>query len=245
VKRLLPFLFFYASAAFAADGALQMASLGDFKTESGQVIRDCRIGYRTYGALKADRSNVIVVTTWFGGTTAGLSGWIGAGKLYDSSKYYVVAIDALSDGVSSSPSNSSAQRGADFPAISMGDLVRSQHQVLTRELGLEHVHAVSGLSMGGMQALQWAVSFPDFMDKVIPIVGTPKQTAYDLLLWKTELALIEKPQGLKAAADINEMHLHTPTWIASHMDDVDKVMQSHEQALQKLDPFDYARCCGR
>jgi homoserine O-acetyltransferase len=205
-----------------------MASLGDFKVDSGQVIRDCQIGYRTYGALKADRSNVIVVTTWFGGTTAGLTGWIGAGKLYDSSKYYVVAIDALGDGVSSSPSNSGSQHGADFPAITM------------HEFGIEHVYAVSGLSMGGMQAFQWAVTFPDFMDKVIPIVGTPKQTAYDLLLWKTELALIDKPQGLKAAADINEMHLHTPTWIASHLEDVDKVMQSHEQALEKLDPFDYA-----
>jgi homoserine O-acetyltransferase/O-succinyltransferase len=240
VKPATPLLFLYAFSALASDGTLQMASIGDFKTDSGQVILDCRIGYRTYGALKANRSNVIVVTTWFGGTTAGLTGWIGAGKLYDSSKYYIVAIDALGDGVSSSPSNSKSQHGAEFPAITMRDLVRSQHQLLTHKLGLDHVYAVSGLSMGGMQALQWAVTFPDFMDKVVPIVGTPKQTAYDLLLWKTGLALIDKPQGLKAAADINEMHLHTPAWIASHMDDVDKVMQSHEQALQKLDPFDYA-----
>jgi homoserine O-acetyltransferase len=240
VKRLLPLLFFCASVAFAGDGTLQMATLGDLKLDSGQVIRDCRVGYRTYGELKADRSNVIVVTTWFGGTTAGLTGWIGPGKLYDSSKYYIVAIDSLGDGVSSSPSNSSAQHGADFPLISMRDLVRSQHQLLTHELRFDHVYAVSGLSMGGMQAFQWSVTFPDFMDKVIPIVGTPKQTGYDLLLWKTELALIDKPEGLKAAADINEMHLHTPTWIASHLEDVDKVMQSHEQALQKLDPFDYA-----
>ena len=135
MKRLLPLLFFYASVAFAGDGALQMASLGDLKLDSGQVIRDCRIGYRTYGTLKADRSNVIVVTTWFGGTTAGLAGWIGTGKLYDSSKYYVVAIDALGDGVSSSPSNSSAQHGADFPLISMRDLVPSQHQVLAHVSG--------------------------------------------------------------------------------------------------------------
>jgi len=64
-----------------------MATLGDLKLDSGQVIRDCRVGYRAYGTLKADRSNVVVVTTWFGGTTAGLTGWIGPGKLYDSSKY--------------------------------------------------------------------------------------------------------------------------------------------------------------
>ena len=244
MKRLFPLLFLCVSTGFAGDGTQQTASLGDFKLDSGQVIRDCRIGYRTYGELKADRSNVIVVTTWFGGTTAGLAGLIGTGRLYDSSKYYVVSIDALGDGVSSSPSNSSAQGGANFPQFTMRDMVRSQHQLLTHELGIDHVYAVSGLSMGGMQAFQWAVSFPDFMDKVVPIVGTPKQTAYDLLLWKTELALIDSPigstGGMKAAADINEMHLHTPAWIASHVDDIDKLMQSHEQSLRKLDPFDYA-----
>lgn len=244
VKRLSTLLFLCVSAAFAADGSLQTASLGDFKLDSGQVIRDCRIGYRTYGELKADKSNVIVVTTWFGGTTAGLAGLIGAGKLYDSSKYYVISVDALGDGVSSSPSNSKAQTGPDFPQFSMRDMVRSQHQLLTHELGLDHVYAVSGLSMGGMQTFQWAVTFPDFMDKVVPIVGTPKQTAYDLLLWKTELALFESSVGsaeaMKAAAGINEMHLHTPAWIASHVDDIDKLMQSHAQSLRKTDPFDYA-----
>ncbi|HSY47937.1 MAG TPA: alpha/beta fold hydrolase [Thermoanaerobaculia bacterium] len=240
MKRFLPLFFLFVSGAFAADGTLQTANLGDFVLDTGQVIRDCRIGYRTYGELQPDRSNVIVVTTWFGGTTAGLAGWIGPGKLYDTSRYYVISIDALGDGVSSSPSNSSTQPGRSFPEFTMRDLVRSQHQLLTHELGLDHVYAVSGLSMGGMQTFQWAVTFPDFMDKAVPIVGTPKQTAYDLLLWKTELALIDSPLGLKAAADINEMHLHTPAWIASHVDDVDKLMQSHEQALRKLDPFDYA-----
>lgn len=241
MRRLCPLLlFFCVSAAFAGDGALQTANLGDFTLDSGQVIRDCRIGYRTYGELRPDRSNVIVVTTWFGGTSAGLAGSIGPGRLYDSSRYYVIVIDALGDGVSSSPSNSNTQHGPDFPQFTMRDMVRSQHQLLTHELGLDHVYAVSGLSMGGMQTFQWAVTFPDFMDRAIPIVGTPKQTAYDLLVWKTELALIDSPLGMKAAADINEIHLHTPAWFASHVDDVDKLMQSHEQSLGKLDPFDYA-----
>ena len=85
---------------------LHFAHLGDFTLENGQVIHDCRIGYRTYGVLAADKSNVIVVTTWFGGTTEGLEAWIGPGKLYDSSKYFVVAIDAFGDGLSSSAAKS-------------------------------------------------------------------------------------------------------------------------------------------
>jgi homoserine O-acetyltransferase/O-succinyltransferase len=218
--------------AFAAEGRgapLHFARLGDFALENGEVIHDCRIGYRTYGELAADKSNVIVVTTWFGGTTEGLEAWIGAGKLYDSTKYFIVAIDAFGDGLSSSAAH-----------FTMRDLVRSQHELLTRELKLDHVFAVSGLSMGGMQTFQWVVSYPDFMTKAVPIVGSPKLTAYDLLLWKTELSLIDSPMGMKAAADINEMHLHTPSWIATHVRDVDALMKTHEEAVRKLNAADYA-----
>src|SRR5262245_12313351 len=83
----------------------QFARLGDFKLESGEVIRDCRVGYRTFGHLSADKSNVIVFPTWASGTTEQLKSNIGAGKLIDSEKYFVVAVDALGNGVSSSPSN--------------------------------------------------------------------------------------------------------------------------------------------
>jgi len=236
MKRIVSLLFLLAAAsASAADGTLQFANLGDFKLDSGQIVRHCRIGYRTYGQLTEDRSNVIVALTWFGGSTQGLAAWIGPSKLYDSSKFFVVAIDALGDGVSSSPSNN-----AGMPPFTIRDMVHTQHEVLTRVLNVHHVYAVSGLSMGGMQAFQWAVSYPDFMDAVIPIVGTPKLTSYDLLLWKTELSLLGSPLGMKAAADINEMHLHTPAWIVEHASDIDAVMRSHEEALRKIDVNDYA-----
>jgi len=224
----------------AADGTLRFAALGDFQLDSGATILDCRIGYRTYGTLAADRSNAIVVLTWFGGTTKGLESWIGPGKLYDPSKFFVVTIDALGDGISSSPSNSSEQPGPRFPQFTMRDMVRSQHEMLVRALGLDHVYAVSGLSMGGMQAFQWAASYPDFMTRVVPIVGSPKLTSYDLLLWKTELALAGSPLAMKAAADINEMHLHTPAWVTAHLHDIDAVMRAHEESLQKIDSNDYA-----
>lgn len=121
--------------ALLLSAPLRFANLGDFALDNGQLIHDCRIGYRTYGQLAPDKSNVIVVTTWFGGTTEGLAAWIGPGKLYDSSKYFIVAIDALGDGVSSSASQ-----------FTIRDMVRSQHELLTRELKLDHVFAVSGLS---------------------------------------------------------------------------------------------------
>src|SRR5689334_1391049 len=81
----------------------QFANIGDLKLQNGGVIRNCRVGYRTFGTLNRDKSNVVVFPTWAGGTTEQLKGNFGPGKLIDTTSYFVVAIDALSNGVSSSP----------------------------------------------------------------------------------------------------------------------------------------------
>jgi hypothetical protein len=72
----------------------QFANLGDFKLASGEVIRDCRVGYRTFGTQNADQSNIVLMLTWFGGRTEQLGSSLGPGKRIDTSKYFVVAIDA-------------------------------------------------------------------------------------------------------------------------------------------------------
>jgi len=161
------------------------------------VIQQCRIGYRTFGQLNPDKSNVVVFTTWFGGKSESLAGSIGPGKLIDSSKYYVIAIDALGNGISSSPSNSKQQPHMKFPQFTVRDMVNSQHELLTRVLGLNHVRAVTGISMGGMQTFQWMVSYPDFMDKAIPIMGSPRMAPYDLLHWQLEIDAIMSDPGWK------------------------------------------------
>lgn len=78
---------------------LQFAQLGDFKLDSGQVIRDCRIGYRTFGKLNHEKSNAILLTSWASGTSEQLASNVGPGRLVDSTKYYVIAVDALSNGI--------------------------------------------------------------------------------------------------------------------------------------------------
>jgi homoserine O-acetyltransferase len=174
---------------------LQFASLGDFKLESGEVIRDCRIGYRTFGKLNADKSNAVLFPTWASGTSELLKSNIGPSALVDANKYYVIGVDALGNGVSSSPSNSKLQPRMHFPKFTLADTVRTQHEVVTKILRLSHLHAVMGVSMGGMQTFQWAVAYPDFMDLVIPIVGSPQLAPYDLLIWQAQLDAIMNDRG--------------------------------------------------
>jgi homoserine O-acetyltransferase len=175
----------------------QFANLGDFKIRNGEVIRDCRIGYRTFGKLNEQKSNVIVLPTWASGTTEQLKSNIGPGRLVPNDKYFVIAIDALGNGVSSSPSNSRLQPRMKFPQFTLRDTVETQHQLLTKVLGLNHVKAVVGVSMGGMQAFQWIVAYPDFMDKAVPIVGSPRLATYDLLLWQAQIDAIMNDRGWK------------------------------------------------
>src|SRR6266567_7230200 len=109
IPLLLVILAVLSTFCAAQDGQQRFDSLGDFKLESGETIRNCRIGYRTFGRLNPDRSNIVVVATWFTGRTGEMMGLFGEGKLIDTSKYYVIAIDSLGNGISSSPSNSKLQ----------------------------------------------------------------------------------------------------------------------------------------
>jgi homoserine O-acetyltransferase len=187
--RSSPFLLIRNALARAPKQGI--ARLGDFRLESGDVIRDCRIGYRTLGQLDTSRSNAVLVTMWFQGMSGQIVGQLGPGKLVDTSKFFVIVADALGNGVSSSPSNSSLQPGRDFPRFSIRDMVESQYQLVTRVFHLTHLKAVLGMSMGGMQVFQWMTAHPDFMDKGISIVGTPQSQLDDQLRWQAFVQAVQ------------------------------------------------------
>jgi homoserine O-acetyltransferase/O-succinyltransferase len=219
-----PFLAVASNAQAQDDGAQQFASFGDFRLQSGAVIHDFRLGYRTLGKLNAEKSNAILFPTWLGGKSDDLLQFAGSGpsSYLDTKRFFVVLIDAIGDGVTSSPSNSKSQPLMEFPEFTIRDMVEAEHQLATEVFHVEHVRAVTGISMGGMQTFEWAVAYPDFMDEAIPIVGSTQSTSYDKLLWTSEIEVIEldpawnggKPtgpiHGLAVAEEISNMNLTSP-----------------------------------
>jgi homoserine O-acetyltransferase len=251
IPIIIVMLFLWSSGALGQD-TLQFADLGNYPLENGQVIRNCRLAYRTFGVLNPAKSNVVLFPTWLAGTTLDLIdlGLIGQGKMADSSKYFIVAVDAFGNGVSSSPSNSKQQPDQVFPRFSIKDMVNAQHLLLSRYLHLSRLHGVIGISMGGMMAYQWMVSYPDFLDKAIAIVGSPRLTSYDLLLWQSELNAIDvgrgKPQGenaaMKTVAAIHHLHLRTPRYITTHTapESFPQFLAEAEKSILKYNAYDWA-----
>ena len=211
------------------EGAQQFADLGDMKLQGGTVIQDFHLGYRTLGKLNAQKSNAILWPTWLGGKSQDLLQFLGPGKVIDTTKYFAVLVDAIGNGISSSPSNSKKQPLMKFPVFSVRDMVESEHRLLTEVLHLSHLRAVMGISMGGMQTFEWALAYPDFMDLAIPIVGSPQSTSFDKLLWTAQIDALELDpawnngnptgpltRGFAISEEIGQMNLTSPAYRVAH-----------------------------
>ncbi|MCS6766742.1 MAG: alpha/beta fold hydrolase [Candidatus Protistobacter heckmanni] len=147
--------------------------LGRFALESGAHIEDCVVSCAVHGDVSDTSLPLVLGLCAIGSIHHRLDFLIGPGKALDPGRMRIVVVDALGNGLSSSPSNSSAQPGLSFPRFGIRDMVASQKAAL-EALDLRGAHsagpdAVVGASMGGMQALQWAVSYPLAMRKVVAL----------------------------------------------------------------------------
>ncbi|WP_296861783.1 homoserine O-acetyltransferase [uncultured Methanobrevibacter sp.] len=170
-----------------------------FVLESGRTLEDITVAYETYGELNSDKSNAILVCHALTGD-AHAAGWhkgsekpgwweivIGPGKVIDSEKYFIICSNVLggckgTTGPSSINPKTGKEYALDFPVITIKDMVDVQ-KALIDSFGINQLYAVIGGSMGGMQVLQWIVSYPDMMKKAIPIATTaqssPQQIAFN------------------------------------------------------------------
>ena len=145
--------------------------LGDVTLLSDEVLLDAHLAYKTYGKLNASKDNVVVLPTFYTGSHQRNEGFFGPGRAIDPNKHFIVSINLFGNGLSSSPSNApSPQNGSCFPKISLWDNIACQYKLLTEELGVERIALVTGWSMAGCQAYQWAAQYPDFVDAILPSV---------------------------------------------------------------------------
>jgi len=172
------------------------AQFDSISLDSGATLAPVEIAYETYGHLNAARSNAILVTHAFTGDAhaAGIShesgkpGWwdnmIGPGKAFDTDRYFVICSNVLggcqgTTGPGSTNPATGRPYAMSFPVITIRDMVRLQ-RMLVCSLGIERLLAVAGGSMGGMQALEWAVSYPEMVLAVLPIATTWRHSAQQI-----------------------------------------------------------------
>ena len=178
---LAVFSAFLDGSAFAhapSDPPHQSFPTGDLKLESGESIRDFSISYVTHGTLNANKSNAVLMVTSIGGKHHRIDYLIGPGRALDPAKYFIICTDAIGNGLTTSPSNSKVQQRMQFPKFNIRDMVNSQQRLVTEKFGIQKLVTVVGASMGGMQALQWAASYPDRTDSIVPIIPLGRSPAW-------------------------------------------------------------------
>lgn len=248
--RFLVITFIFFSVVVNSQSVQQFTNLGDFITESGDTIKNCSIGFRTMGRLNNDSTNIVIYCSWLGGTAEAIAtGLIEKRNFIDTSKFYIIAFDALGNGVSSSPSNYDYD---EFPPITIKDMVNVQYLVLTKHFGFKKVFGAVGGSMGSIQVLQWAVSYPGYIERIVSYVGSPKISSFDLLWINTQLRLIEygrkfgwSNKEIKTISDmINAIIGRTPEYINKNItqDKFDEYLASFENEPSKVFTLDNYVC---
>jgi homoserine O-acetyltransferase len=163
----------------------------NYRFRSGESLARVRIHYATLGSPHRDRNgqidNAVLVLHWTGAdgravlTPGYMQALFDAGRPLDAARYFLIFPDGIGHGRSSKPSDGLRMK---FPSYGYGDIVDLQHKLVTETLGIKRLHAILGMSMGGMNAWQWAEEFPDAIDGVMPVVSLPVKISGRNLIWR-------------------------------------------------------------
>jgi homoserine O-acetyltransferase len=165
--------------------------ISNFHTESGVALPQARVVYGTYGHLNAAKSNVVLLPSHYMADFHGYEWLIGTDRALDPSKLFLVATELFGNGRSSSPSNTpEPYHGPRFPVTTIRDNVEVVHKLLTEELKVTHLRAIVGFSMDAEQAFQWAVSFPNFADRIVATSGTAKNYPHGVVRLEGQIAAL-------------------------------------------------------
>ena len=156
--------------------------LTEFELQSGVVMPDLQLAYKTYGKLNSRKDNVVLLPTFYTGSHMRNEGFFGAGRAIDPRCHFIVSVNLFGNGISSSPSNTQPPfDGPRFPDITLYDNVRAQQQLLTKELDIDQVALVTGWSMAGCQSFQWAAQYPDMVKAILPFCASTKTAEHNIV----------------------------------------------------------------
>ena len=224
--------------------------LAAYTTVGGRALKNVKIGWQSAGTLNAEKSNAILITHYFSGTSHAFGKYtasdpapgywdaiIGPGKAIDTNQYFVIASDTLvnlnanapnvvTTGPASVDPETGKPYGMTFPIVTIKDFVNVQ-EALVRSLGIFRLRAVVGASMGALQAYEWAASYPDMVERIVPVIGVPAADPF-LVAWldiwaqpirvdpkwkNGDYAKSEPPlDGLKAALKVITLHANQSEW---------------------------------
>ena len=183
----------------------QVFELPSFTTQSGRTLRNVKVGWESYGALNADKSNAILICHFFSANSHAAGKYepgekvpgywdsiIGPGKAIDTNKYFVLSADSLvnlntgdpnttTTGPASIDPDTGKPYGMSFPVVGVRDFVEVQ-KALVESLGIRKLRMVGGPSMGSLQTYEWAASHPEMVDRILPVIGVPAADA-NLIAW--------------------------------------------------------------
>jgi homoserine O-acetyltransferase len=167
------------------------AVFANYHFRSGETLPQVRIHYATLGSphrgTTGQIDNAILILHWTGADSRALltptymKALFDPGRPLDAARYYLIFADSIGCGRSSKPSDSLRTK---FPHYTYGDMVDLQHRLVVETLHIQRLHAILGMSMGGMNAWQWAEAYPDIMDGVMPVVSLPSKVSGRNLIWR-------------------------------------------------------------
>lgn len=179
-------------------------SMDNYTTHGDETIKELKVGWESYGTLNEAKDNVVLITHFFSGNSHAAGKYsetdpqagywdaiIGPGKAIDTNKYYVISVDSLVNAYPNLPNvittgpasinpDTGKPYGLDFPVVTIRDFVNVQ-KALLEELGIGKLHAVVGASMGSLQAIEWAAAYPDWVERMVSVIGAGSLDAWSIM----------------------------------------------------------------
>jgi len=217
----------------------------DFHLESGKTLPGFSIAYSHYGRLNEARDNVIFVCHALTANSDVADWWpdmVGSGLAFDTDRYFVICANMLgscygSTGPASINPETAFPYGKDFPLITIRDIVRTQ-QLLAADLGIRSIHLLAGGSMGGQQAMEWAIMEPQFIKNLFLIATNPRHSAWGIAFNEAQRMALEAGNGgLEAARAIAMLSYR-------NYDMFDKAQTDEEEKIDNFRASSYQRYQG-